>query len=60
MKNKPKLLVDAKFNDTSLSPSIFKFQNILKIPAIQLVNKNGIYKIKKGNSNNILTITAHK
>lgn len=58
--DKPKLLIEAKFNDTSLSPSIFKFQNILKIPAIQLVNKNDIYKIKKGNSNNILTVSAHK
>jgi predicted AAA+ superfamily ATPase len=41
---KPFLLIECKFTDTNISKNLVKFQNILKIPAIQLVDKEGICK----------------
>lgn len=58
-KNVPFLLVETKLSDDALSKSLTKFQNILDIPAVQLVNKNGVLKVIKNNGNKILVTTAY-
>ncbi len=45
----PFFMVEAKLSETAISPHLIKFQNILHIPAIQLVNqKNVARKIRNG------------
>ncbi|MFC1813013.1 ATP-binding protein [Thermodesulfobacteriota bacterium] len=46
---KPQFMVEAKLSDTDISPHLIKFQNVLGIPAIQLVNKVNVgRRIKNG------------
>ena len=59
-KNIPKILIEAKFNDTDASPTLLKFQSRLNIPAIQLVNKDNVCKLMTNNVQKILIITAHR
>ena len=59
-KFQPILLVETKFNDVNPTPSLIKFQNILNVPSIQLVNKKEIYRIQSYQQNKILIITASK
>lgn len=54
----PKYMIEAKLSDTSVSPNLIKFQNLLNIPAIQLINKPGTARLKKNASNQILVINA--
>ncbi|MCK5510473.1 ATP-binding protein [Candidatus Parcubacteria bacterium] len=56
--NAPIMLIETKNSDTKISKSLINFQNILNIPAIQLVNKQNIYRIQKNNDNKILVATA--
>ncbi len=58
--NKPLLMLETKSSDDKPSASIIKFQDILNIPAVQLVKKDNIKKIYKNKNNNILVITAHR
>ncbi len=45
----PFFMVEAKLSETAISPHLVKFQNILHIPAIQLINqKNVARKIRNG------------
>jgi hypothetical protein len=40
-----------KLSDATISPHLVKFQNILGIPAIQLVNKKNVArKVRKGSA----------
>ena len=55
---KPLFLVETKLSDSSVSPHLIKFQNLLNIPAVQLVNKTGINRIIRNESNKILVTTA--
>jgi predicted AAA+ superfamily ATPase len=57
--NKPFLLIEAKNSEDTPTKALINFQNILNIPAIQLVNKENIYKIISNNKNKILIATAH-
>jgi len=57
--NVPKVLVEAKLNDTEPSRSLTYFQKILKIPAVQLVNKDGIYRLIKNDFGGQLIVSAH-
>lgn len=59
-KNKPIILIETKLNETGISENLIKFQNILLVPAIQLVNREGVYRIHSNNNNKILVITAPK
>ncbi|RKX69961.1 hypothetical protein DRP43_03875, partial [candidate division TA06 bacterium] len=59
-KNKPILMIETKLNNDRPSPSLIYFQNRLNIPAVQLVNKKGIYKKIKNGDNSIIVITAHR
>jgi len=59
-KNKPVLLIETKLNETAPSKNLIDFQNVLNIPAVQLVNKDSVFKIVKNNQNKILIVTAHQ
>ena len=54
----PKLLIECKLNDTSPSKSLLRFQGQLNIPAIQLVNKDGVCKLIKHEANKVMVVTA--
>ena len=58
--NTPILLIETKISDDTPAKSLIKFQNILNVPAIQLVNKEGVFKYIKNNRNKILIVTAHQ
>ena len=58
--NKPLLMLETKSSDDKPSASIINFQDILNIPAVQLVKRDNIKKIYKNKNNNILVITAHR
>ncbi len=55
---KPVFMVEAKLSQTDVSPSLVKFQNVLHIPAIQLVNKPNIARKIKNGSDSILIVSA--
>ncbi len=59
-KNKPILLIEAKNSEITPSKTLINFQNVLNIPAIQLVNEESIYKVISNNKNKILITTAHE
>jgi predicted AAA+ superfamily ATPase len=56
---KPILLIETKLSDDNASRNLIYFQNILNIPAVQLVNKDGIFKYIKNGKNKTLIVTAH-
>jgi uncharacterized protein len=58
--NKPFLLIETKLSDEAPSESLVSFQDLLNIPAIQLIKKENIKKFYKNRSNNILVVTAHQ
>jgi len=58
--NKPLLMLETKSSDDKPSKSIISFQDILNIPAVQLVKKDNIKKVYKNKNNNILVVTAHR
>ena len=57
--NNPKILIETKFSDDAPSKNLIYFQKKLNIPAIQLVNKENVFKYLKNEQNKILIITAH-
>jgi len=57
--NTPFLIAEVKLSDDSVSPNLAKFQNILGVPAVQLVGKKGIFKYKENGKNRILVVSAH-
>ena len=54
----PFLLIEAKLSDTTPSKSLLKFQSVLNVPAVQLVNKPGIQKIISNHRSQVLISTA--
>ena len=57
-KNNPFLLIETKLSEHEPSKVLKKFQSILSIPAVQLVNKQGICKLISNGDNRILVISA--
>ena len=57
--NTPFLIAEVKLSDDSVSPALVKFQNMLGVPAVQLVGKKGIFKYKENGKNRILVVSAH-
>ncbi|MBK8872095.1 MAG: ATP-binding protein [Elusimicrobia bacterium] len=43
-RGKPFLLIETKLSDDTVSKSLVKFQTLLGVPGVQLVNRRGIYK----------------
>ena len=54
----PLLLIETKLSDDYASKSLIKFQNILNIPAVQLVNRGDICKLVSNNNSKIMIISA--
>jgi len=54
----PLFMVEAKLSDTNVSPHLIKFQRVLNIPAIQLVNKPDIARKIRNGSNSVLIVSA--
>ena len=54
----PFLLIEVKLSDDHAAKSLIKFQKILNIPAVQLVNKSGICKLVSNNDLKIMIISA--
>jgi predicted AAA+ superfamily ATPase len=57
---RPFLLVEAKISETKPSPSLKKFQTVLKIPAVQLLLEHEGYKLISNNDQNILIAPAYQ
>lgn len=55
----PFLIAEVKLSDDSISPNLIKFQNMLGVPAVQLVGKQGVFKYKENGKNRILVVSAH-
>ena len=51
-------MVEAKLSDPEAAPTLVSFQNLLNIPAVQLVNRPGIGRVIKNGKNKILIATA--
>ncbi len=58
--NNPVLLIETKFSDDMPAKSLVNFQNTLNVPAVQLVNRDNIFKHIKNGKNKILIATAHR
>jgi len=56
--NNPILLIETKLSDDNAAKSLIKFQKVLNIPAVQLVNKNDICKIVSNGNLKIMVISA--
>ena len=54
----PLLLIETKLSDDFASKSLIKFQEILNIPAVQLVNRGDICKLVSNNNSKIMIISA--
>ena len=54
----PLLLIEAKLSDDHPSKSLLKFQSVLSVPAVQLVNKPGTRKIFSNNKQETLLVSA--
>lgn len=57
--NTPFLIAEVKLSDDSVSANLVKFQNMLGVPAVQLVGKKGVFKYKENGKNRILVVSAH-
>ena len=54
----PLILIETKRSDDHASKSLRKFQKVLNIPAVQLVNRNNVCKIVSNNNLRIMIISA--
>lgn len=60
LQNKPILLLETKLSDDTLSKNLANFQNILHIPALQLVQKENVFKYLKNGEDKVLIVTAYQ
>jgi len=58
--NRPFLLAEAKLSEDAPAASLYTFQNLLNVPAVQLVKKDGVKKVYRNGKNSILVVTAHR
>ena len=56
--HKPFLLIETKLSDDHAAKSLIKFQKVLNIPAVQLVNRVNICKLISNNDLKIMIISA--
>jgi uncharacterized protein len=52
--NEPLLLIEAKLSDPQPSTALMKFQTTLKVPAVQLINRSGGYRLLSNDDQQIL------
>ncbi len=55
---RPILLVETKWADLNISASLKTFQDLLQVPAVQLVNADGILKIATNGRQKMMVVTA--
>ena len=58
--HRPFLLVETKMAEESPAPGLLAFQDLLNIPSVQLVKKEGVKKVFKNGRNNVLIVTAYQ
>ncbi len=58
--NKPFLLIEAKLSDGQPSPALLKFQNMLDVPAVQLVEKGNTFRVVTNGAQKILVAPAYQ
>lgn len=58
--HEPFLLVEAKLTDTQPSPALRKFQHALKVPAVQLTDEEGGYRLLTNEDQHILVAPAYQ
>jgi len=58
--HEPFLLVEAKLTDTQPSPALRKFQHALKVPAVQLTDEGGGYRLLTNEDQHILVAPAYQ
>ncbi|MBU2567566.1 MAG: ATP-binding protein [Elusimicrobia bacterium] len=58
--NNPVLLVETKYSGETVPKNLINFQKRLNVPAVQLVNKEHIFRYIKNEKNKILVITAYR
>jgi len=56
----PVVLIEAKLTDTDPSSALRKFQNFLKIPAVQLIEEAGGYRLIPNGDQSILVAPAYQ
>jgi uncharacterized protein len=59
-RNRPKLLIEVKTGETSPDGGLRKFQALLQIPAVQLVEKEGICRIVSNDAQKIMVVSASR
>lgn len=57
-RHKPVLLVETKLSDETLSPSLIRFQRILKIPAVQLLHDAAGYRLVRNGEQRLIIAPA--
>lgn len=57
---RPIVLIETKLSDDNISKNLIYFQNMLNIPAVQLVNKDKVLKYIKNGKNKAVVVTAHR
>jgi len=57
---KPIVLIEAKISDTQPSSTLKKFQNALRIPAVQLIEEDEGYRIFPNNDQSILVAPGYQ
>lgn len=58
--HKPFLLIETKLAEEQIPKSLLKFQSLLEVPAVQLVNKSGVSRIIANGPHRILVMTAER
>ena len=58
--NKPVVLIEAKISEAQPSSTLKKFQNVLNIPAVQLIDEDEGYRMFSNNDRSILVAPAYQ
>jgi len=59
-RRKPVALIETKMSDTQPSSALKKFQNALRIPAVQLIDEDEGHQIFSNNDRSILVAPGHQ
>lgn len=57
-KNRPLFLVECKLSDGNLPKGLLKFQSALKVPALSLVGRSGVFHRTMNQGQPVLTVSA--
>lgn len=58
--NEPKLLIETKLAEAEVSKNLLKFQSVLEVPAVQLVNRPGLSRVISNQKQEVLVVTASR